>query len=335
MRFITCAGYYGTGSSAVTDFVSEFDEVASFGGFEFRFIHDPEGISDLEYNLVDNFNRHNSGHALKRYKWFVDFFAGDFFNKRYSVVFHENWKTISYQYIDKLTDFTFYGWWPYDLYDRGRFFYLRKRIINKILKNTIWRKKPWKSYNSMKREITYCSHPDREYFVECTRNYIEELFLSVNDSAEVFMVDQILPTTNLRRYMKYFDDIKIVIVDRDPRDVFLLAKYVWKNGNIPEEVESFCKWFIYTRKHRKYEIFDTEKVMFLQFEDLVYKYNETTDKLIKWLKLEDFPHRRKKENFNPDISIKNTKLWEKMEYEKADILYIEKNLKDYLYDYIQ
>ena len=88
-------------------------------------------------------------------------------------------------------------------------------------------------------------------------------------------------------------------------------------------------------RYKKYEIFDTEKVMFLQFEDLVYKYNEATDKLIKWLKLEDFTHSRKKENFNPDISIKNTKLWEKIEYDKADILYIEKNLKDYLYDYIQ
>lgn len=80
MRFISCASYYGSGSSAITDFVSEFDNVYSFTNEEFRFIQDPNGISDLEYNLVENFNRHNSGHALKRYKKLVDFYCGNSFN---------------------------------------------------------------------------------------------------------------------------------------------------------------------------------------------------------------------------------------------------------------
>ena len=40
--------------------------------YEFRFVQDPDGISDLEYNLVENHNRHNSGHALKRFKKLVD-----------------------------------------------------------------------------------------------------------------------------------------------------------------------------------------------------------------------------------------------------------------------
>ena len=67
MRIISCASYYGSGSSAITDLISEYDNVFSFTDEEFRFTHDPDGISDLEYNLVQNFNRHNSGRALKRY----------------------------------------------------------------------------------------------------------------------------------------------------------------------------------------------------------------------------------------------------------------------------
>ena len=66
MRFITCASYYGSGSSAITDFVSEFRTVYSFTNEEFRFVQDPDGVADLEYHLVENFNRHNSGHAIKR-----------------------------------------------------------------------------------------------------------------------------------------------------------------------------------------------------------------------------------------------------------------------------
>ena len=74
MKFISCASYYGSGSSAITDFVSEFSSVYSFTDEEFRFIQDPDGIADLEYNLVENFNRHNSGHAIKRYIKLVDFY---------------------------------------------------------------------------------------------------------------------------------------------------------------------------------------------------------------------------------------------------------------------
>ena len=75
MNTITVCSYYGTGSSAITDLISEFDNVTSLTNFEFRFAHDPDGLSELEYNLVENFNRHNSGHALKRYKKFVDYYS--------------------------------------------------------------------------------------------------------------------------------------------------------------------------------------------------------------------------------------------------------------------
>ncbi|MBF1106621.1 MAG: hypothetical protein HXL52_06645, partial [Solobacterium sp.] len=56
MKIISCASYYGTGSSAITDFLSEFDNICSMTNYEFRFVQDPDGISDLEYNLVENHN---------------------------------------------------------------------------------------------------------------------------------------------------------------------------------------------------------------------------------------------------------------------------------------
>lgn len=37
MRVITCASYYGTGSSAVTDYVTEFSKVKSLGIPKFGF----------------------------------------------------------------------------------------------------------------------------------------------------------------------------------------------------------------------------------------------------------------------------------------------------------
>ena len=81
MKIVTCASYYGTGSSAITDLLSEYDCCKSLYEYEFRFVQDPEGISDLEFNLVENHHRHNSGHALKRYRNKVDFLVDLHFNK--------------------------------------------------------------------------------------------------------------------------------------------------------------------------------------------------------------------------------------------------------------
>lgn len=38
VKIISCASYYGTGSSAITDFFSEFDNVFSLTNYEFRFL---------------------------------------------------------------------------------------------------------------------------------------------------------------------------------------------------------------------------------------------------------------------------------------------------------
>ena len=297
IKFISCASYYGSGSSAVTDYVSEFNSVYSFTNEEFRFVQDPDGVSDLEYNLVENFNRHNSGHALKRFKKLVDFQSGNFLFKRYEKFFLGNWKKYSYEYINNLTDFTYQGWWQYDLLDKGSLFYLKKRLLNKILHLTIWRSQPERCLNSMKGEITYCSHPTEEKFLNCTKQYISQLFGSVCNGANIVMVDQIVPSTNLKRVLRYFDDIQVVIVDRDPRDIYVLEKYVWQDGIIPNDVETFCKWFKYTRAHRKNELNDGSKVKFIQFEDMVYKYEETTSTLAGWLGL------------NLENHVKSKKIW--------------------------
>lgn len=335
MKFITCASYYGTGSSAVTDYVSEFNTVFSFTDEEFRFIQDPDGISDLEFNLVECFNRHNSGHALKRYKRLVDLYCGNFLVPRYRRFFGDNWKKYSYQYVDDLTDFTYHGWWHYDLFDRGTLFWLRKRLVNKILHKTIWRNNPDRTINTMKDEITYCSHPTEEKFLRCTREYIYKLFESVKpQNIDTIMVDQLVPPMNLSRYLRYFDNnIKVVVVDRDPRDVFFLDKYVWKDGIIPNDVETFCKWFRYTREHRKRENMDTNQIKFIRFEDLVYNYDKMTKELREWLNLCEKNHVKKQQYFDPEKSIRNTQVWEKFPDKSSERYFIEKELREYLYTF--
>lgn len=333
MRIITCASYYGSGSSAVTDYVTEYSTVKSLGNYEFRFLHDTDGIADLEYHLVWNHNRHNSGHAIKRFKKIVDFYAGNKIVSRYEPYFNFQWKKLAYNYIESLVDFSYHGWWQYDLLDRGIFYYNFKQLFSKIYRMTIAHNTE-KNLNVLPNEITYCSHPTQTEFDVKTKFFLQELLSAGNPENKPFiMIDQLLPTSNINRFWKFFDDIKAVIVERDPRDLYILEKYVWKGCVIPTETaEIFCSWYRYTREHRKTEEFDTERVMLLQFEDLIYRYEETSEKLQIWLGLEKKDHMMPLKKLNPAESIKNTKLWEK--YNIGDELWvIESQLTEYLYDY--
>lgn len=330
MKTITVASYYGSGSSAVTDFISEFDNVKSLIDYEFRFAHDPDGLSELEYNLVENFNRHNSGHALKRYKDIVDYYSNHIGVKRYEPFFNGNWKKISYEYINSLIEFSYDGKWQFDFYDKGKWYEFWHKLPDRLLHKTIWRKNPDKHVGM--HGTLYASHPTEEEFLQKTKLYTDKLLKSANLEGKPFIVvDQLVPSTNIERHARYFNNLKVFLVDRDPRDIFILGKYVWKCGIIPTDVETFIKWFKYTRKPRKTEDFNPDRVMFIKFEDLVYKYEETTQKIMDFVGLEKSQHVCPKKFFNPSISIKNTKLWEK--YKISDISLIEKELKEYLYPY--
>lgn len=335
MRIVTCASYYGTGSSAITDLLSEYDNFKSLGDYEFRFIQDPGGICDLEYNIVENHHRHNSGNALKIYKKNVDFLSGNKFVKKYEPFFNYKWKKYSYDYIDELTEVKYNGYWHQDVINRGSLFYTYKRVLNKILKKTIWRNNKEKSLNELPNEITLCANPSKEVFLNATRKYIERLFKEANlENKENVMVDQIVPPSNLKRYTRYFNNIKVFVVDRDPRDIYLLEKYIWKGRVIPtESVEIFCDWFINTRKHRETEVYSQDDVMFVQFENLVYNYEQTVKKIENWLGLDSESHIRKKAKFDPKKSIENTRLWRNIKECQNDIMYIEEKLSEYIFSY--
>lgn len=331
MKIITCASYYGSGSSVITDFVSEFENVQSFTDEEFRFLQDPDGVSDLEYNLVENFNRHNSGHALKRFEKLARFYAGNKLTPRYSRILGESWANNYKKYVEKLTDFSYHGWWQYDLMDKGNLFYFRKRLINKIFQKTIWHANNERTLNTMKNEITLCSHPSEARFLSATRDFVDSVFSSESLSKSISMVDQLVPPSNLQRYLRYFNNVQVVIVDRDPRDIFLLEKYIWKDGVIPQTPELFCKWFLYTRDNRNIDELNSDNVRYVQFEDMVFDYDSTTTALMEWLGLNQDEHIHLKELFNPALSSRNTRLWERIDHNPDDVAYIEDKLQAYLY----
>ena len=130
MKVLTTTGFYGTGSSAITDLLSEYENIECKGDFEIRIVHDPYGISDLEYNLIENPNRHNSSNALKKFNSTVERICSPFFLSHYEKYFNNKFKILAKYYINSLCEFKYKGQWHYDLIERGNLFlFLNNKYI--------------------------------------------------------------------------------------------------------------------------------------------------------------------------------------------------------------
>ena len=71
----------------------------------------------------------------------------------------------------------------------------------------------------------------------------------------------------------------------------------------------------------------------IKFEDMVYKYDETVAKILEILSLDEAMHKGKKTLFVPEISIKNTQLFNMNSRYKDESSYIEACLREYLYEF--
>lgn len=330
MKVITCASFYGSGSSALTDLVSEYDCVKDLTNYEFRFLYDLDGVSDLEYHLCESHDRHNSGHALKRFIRLSEFNAGTSFNSRYEPYFNGQYMKLTMKYIDSLIDFSYPGWWFYDVYDKGKLSYYVMMEFEHILRHITKGKK-----TILNKEKILCSHPSEERFLRNTQQYVASLLRAANiENLPYLEVDQLVPSQNINHVLRYFtDDIYVFIVDRDPRDIYTLNRFYWKDRICPTaDVNRFCDWYLYTRESGNRETYDSGHVCKIQFEDLIYKYEESVHGVELFTGLDCSHHVRKFSKFNPLHSLNNTQVWKRHNiYNEISI--IEERLKDYLYSF--
>ena len=331
MKIITCASYYATGSSALTDLVSEYQTVHPNDDFEFRFVHDPDGISSLEYHLVKHPNREVSGYALKRFIKYSKFNAGTWFNKKYEKFFHGEYKKATDRYVAKLTNLSYRGFWQFDLANKGKFMYYFLGVFNKI-----FIKLKCEKMSVAPKEITYCSCLNEKDFLEYTQDYLHELMTCLNSDNKPFLVaDQLVPSSNIDECLRYFkDDIYTIVIDRDPRDVYMICKTAWRFDHLfpHDSVEAWCKWFKYSRECSKEQSKD-KRVIYLQFEDFIYHYDETVEKIEKLTGLDKKDHVNQFSRLNPKRSMYNTQIWLRDKRWENDIKVIEEMLPEYLYDF--
>ncbi|MEE3487992.1 MAG: hypothetical protein VZT48_07830 [Bulleidia sp.] len=338
MYYCAC-GYCGTGSSAIYHLLSEYEgmETGNLGDYEHVLMYTPHGVFDLEDVMYRNNGWHNFDAALDDFKremkrlndndfsWFGGFEArhGDQFNK------------ILKEFTDSITQYELDGSWSYD-YQGFKIdgIQLAKDTIRKIQGyprehlGRVLDRKPDK-------KIHYSFMPREEYLVHARKFVYDYLHMMYGD-AELVDMNQFLLPQNLYRVPDYFGrDLKCAIVDRDPRDLYIITKYVWPIkgfvSRFPLNVEEFCTFFRGMRE--SVTPYDESLVIKINFEDLIYKYDETVAQVEQFFGLDPATHTKPKTHLDPAISINNTQNYLIKPGWAEEVKYIEKELPEYLYHF--
>lgn len=338
---IALSGLGYSGSGAVKDLLCEYSNVQIGGlGHEFQVLYFPDGIDDLDYHLNHSINRfYSSDVAIVRFLQLIEKLE-----REYGGVYVGKLYPMAKKYIDSITALTHKSFWAFD-----RISVTDNRVEKAIQKDrrveniNSWLRKinriplvhfPMLKYVDwgelyQKRDVYLSIKPSN--FIDATKSFLDEMIsLSIQDSIPYVVLDQFLPPNDPKRYYKYFDgNIKTIVVDRDPRDVYIFAKK--RNVSfIPHQ--SVCDFNVWYRENCKPESFiEDENVLRIHFEDLIYHYDEKKSEIEQYIGINNPVAPKTK--FNPEVSINNTQLWKKFSDMQHDCDEIVKTLPEFLYDF--
>lgn len=321
INVICVAGFGYSGAGAVLDILKEFDQIFVFEK-EFRLIKDPDGISDLENALIKDWQELKSDIAIRRFKRFMriagrkqSLFSdiGYNFNELFDKQFYKH----TSKYIDALIKIKWQGDWPYHLHELRRvklFYYRLERRLG---------------LNPSAKDVMYFSYPKKDFY-NTTKTYLNNLFTSVVNSQDydTVVLDQALPPYNPQKYLNYFHKVKVIVADRDPRDIF--TELVNYPSYPTKPVDNFIQYF---KCQRDAVAMDNKSnnILRLRFEELIFDYENGLEKIYNFLGLERHHHSKKMMFFKPEKSLTNIGKWKKYEAQD-DIKKIEKELSPFLYN---
>lgn len=324
-------GYGYTGSGAVLDILKEYDLLNIVENFELELIYKPDGIETLEYFLMKSPSRFfGSDTAIRRFLNFAERMKlyYDPVNKG------REFMRITNEYVERLIQVRWKGTCSFHSVECGKFTYHFKYgfIAN-------WGRRA-KKYLKIKNgekvtdiEMYLSIRP--EQFYEETKNYLRKL-LELNpkyQSGMTTVLDQPFSADNPYKSFIFFDDPYAILVEKDPRDMYLLAKMELGHrcSFIPtDSVDDFIHYYRQIMQYRDDCRQNVDNVLYLNFESLVYDEELSRKKIEDFLGIKD---KNGKQFFFAEKSINNTQLFLKYPEMKEDIQKIETELSKWLFDF--
>jgi hypothetical protein len=330
-NFIVVAGFGSSGSSSVVDYLNEFQNVfllqANDNPSEFRLIKDQGGLYDF-YNQLRNHNNY----------WNNNFYRRNFINlakimnrKTKNAFFKFLWsnkekKIIGFDYssITNNQFMNFINQYINDIFFYKKIFCWYNDYVNLSCTETILRNLRI-NMNLEEKNFLLFSEISNEDLLNKTKFFLRKLFIEVmefknieknwhigeNFSNYSLIINQGIPPMFADNYLKIFpDNSKLIVVDRDPRDIYISN---FENKFWPEEVEIFCKIFKLERESFKHQ--KNKNIFFIQFENWINNNAPISNELLKFLDLDVTNRSHLKNYYNSfEFSKSRIKKWKSKEY---------------------
>ena len=338
---IAITGYYGTGSSAIVDLLAEYKGCSEGGlrNYEHIPLYVPDGLFDLESKLLYNNDLHRSDEAIKAFRKAMyrlsDEYQGWFGS--YQHYYGNQFKEITDRFIDNLVQYKCMGQW-YHYYETPKFSLVK--FAKDCLKAILPGKEPQGAFGKVNRippeqmmELSFISPED---FYRHARQFIRELFHMIQGDHQFHLIlDHLVFPHHAYKIDRFFDeDFRLIIVDRDVRDLYVLCKHVWPRLQVqapyPREKEAFLA--LWNRIRGAERPCDSQKVLRVHFEDLIYRYDETVAQIEAFVGLTPEDHIAPKTRFDPARSINNTQNFRIRPEWTADVADIPQKTQD-IYDF--
>lgn len=325
-------GYGFSGSGALLDLLNAFENIYIADQIEFSITYKPDGIEDLYRSIVELPVRYfSSDSSIRRFLQY-----GKRQNKRLNLKTNGKFEELFKEYVNSIVQVSWIGNTTVHAYQESglRYFFMQKlsRRIRKVLEKKAGF---YPKCNLPPDKKMYLSVMDEEQFMSITKKFIKAFIkeLCGGKEYEYTVLDQAFPANNPVHYFKYYDDPRAIIINRDPRDIYLLAKFsLGMNGKfIPSDnVENFINYYKCLMRSRN-QITDN-RILEINFEDLVYDFESCVATICKFIGI-DTNYNKEKTKFDPSKSINNTQLFLKHPEYSADISRIEEELGGFLYDF--
>ncbi len=342
MQAVSITGYFATGSGAVYNLLQEYDTISDgkLTSFEHVFLYDNNGVFETVDKLLYNNRLFNSNSAIDSFRkemnrlYNVDFnwFGG------YKYRCGKRFLDIIEEFINTITEY------HSDFYWYGKYV-KRKTFLTRLVKDSVSVLINRKRYDhtfgtAIVMDSNNCdeySFATEEKLKEATKKLIKQYIILMYPeyNQKTVILNQLLQPFDAYRMNSYVpEDVKMIIVDRDIRDIYITNTYtnVWSGGRpFPKEVDKFVEFMKAYRKQERPT--QSSDVLRIKFEDLIYNYETTKSIIESFVGISPKNHINPKRYFNPQKSIKNTQIFRSNNRWEKEICIIEKELKDFTFDF--
>ena len=346
---VAVVGFLGTGSSAVIDLLREYsscrialnyDERGKERPYEHKLLYAKGGIIETSLLLTNGNTAYGSDIAINSFiNGMMRLYKNNFvsfgsYKRLLGIRFWESVQT----YLHDIGATRLKSGLSRSEHKKSVYFSPIIGVLQ-IAARIVFRRPIYKfgKANIMDKNPYYFAMPTKDQAISAARMFIQRYFdMCYEPGCDVMVYDQLIHPQHTSLIDHLFDDsFRVIIVKRDPRDVYCLSKYVWSkpphgfSAPLPEDYDEFASFW------KAVNTFDqtSNKVLTISFEDLVYDYESTRDAIAIFLGLKEQDHINVKKYFDPDKSIKNTQVFLRDKEYLSDADRIGTRLKEFLYDF--